>query len=394
MNGATRTRLEATLAGLDPKARRHLSQRAANLQREARAEVRAQRRKGFRRAGPQPDDALHEWMLWALLQDGGGEAVEPMDAADDGEASEDERVGVVLSAARGAAEVLVGEETMLVAIAPRLLADQATLIAVGDEVRLSRRAEDRWELQRVAPRRSRLSRPDPQDPLKERVIAANVDRVVVVVAATSPPMRVGLIDRLLVAARRGGVALTVAVNKIDLADAPRRAELDALLAPYDALQVAVHRVSAATGEGLLDLRQSLGGALCVFVGASGVGKSSLLNALEPTLAAQTGEVSESVGKGRHTTTRSTLYRLADGGRIIDTPGVRAFGLWRVGLDELNEAFPDVAAFAPECRYGDCRHLDEGEADCGVKQAALDGRLPMPRLLGYQRIARSLLAEQG
>ncbi|MCK6517763.1 hypothetical protein L6R46_22220, partial [Myxococcota bacterium] len=134
MNGATRTRLEATLAALDPKARRHLSQRAATLQREARAEVRAQRRKGFRRAGPQPDDALHEWMLWALLQDGAGEAPEAEEPGEDGAPSEDERVGVVLSAARGAAEVLVGDETMLVAIAPRLLAEQATLIAVGDEV--------------------------------------------------------------------------------------------------------------------------------------------------------------------------------------------------------------------------------------------------------------------
>ncbi|MCK6521568.1 ribosome small subunit-dependent GTPase A [Myxococcota bacterium] len=394
MNGATRTRLEATLAALDPKARRRLSQRAATLQREARAEVRAQRRKGFRRAGPQPDDALHEWMLWALLQDGAGEPAEAPAEDDEAAAHEDERQGVVLSAARGAAEVLVGEETILAAIAPRLLAEQATLIAVGDEVTLVRRAEDRWELQRVAPRRSRLSRPDPQDPLKERVIAANVDRVVAVVAATTPPLRVGLLDRLLVAARRGGVALTVVVNKLDLADAARRVELDELLAPYEALQVAVHRVSASTGEGLDALRRSLGGALCVLVGASGVGKSSLLNALEPTLAAQTGEVSEAVGKGRHTTTRSTLYRLADGGRIIDTPGVRAFGLWRVGLDELNEAFPDVAELAPDCRYGDCRHLDEGEADCGVRRAAAEGRLSAPRLLGYQRIARSLLAEQG
>ncbi|MEY3212112.1 MAG: hypothetical protein RIT28_2593, partial [Pseudomonadota bacterium] len=102
MNGATRTRLEATLAELDPKARRHLSQRAATLQREARAEVRAQRRKGFRRAGPQPDDALHEWMLWALLQDGAGEAPEPEALAEDARASDDDRVGAVLRAARGA----------------------------------------------------------------------------------------------------------------------------------------------------------------------------------------------------------------------------------------------------------------------------------------------------
>jgi ribosome biogenesis GTPase len=300
----------------------------------------------------------------------------------------------VLSAARGAAEVLVGDETMLVAIAPRLLAEQATLIAVGDEVKLSRRAEDRWELQRVAPRRSRLSRPDPQDPLKERVIAANVDRVVVVVAATNPPMRVGLIDRLLVAARRGGVALTVVVNKIDLADAARLAELDGLLAPYEALQVAVHKVSAATGEGLLALRGSLGGALCVFVGASGVGKSSLLNTLEPTLAAQTGEVSEAVGKGRHTTTRSTLYRLADGCRIIDTPWRARLRAVACGLRRAQRGLPRRGGLRPGVPLRRLPPSRRGEADCGVKQAGLDGRLPTPRLLGYQRIARSLLAEQG
>lgn len=264
---------------------------------------------------------------------------------------------------------------------------QQTELAVGDRVLIADRGGGAFSVAQVLPRRTRLSRPDPANPHLERVIVANIDAVVVVVSIRTPPLRPRLIDRYLVAIGRGGAEPVLCVNKLDLLEpAEREAELDRL-EPYRALGVPVLQCSAETGEGIAELRQALAGKLCAFVGHSGVGKSSLLNALGPELALRTAATSESHGKGRHTTTASTLHELAGGIRIIDTPGIRGFGLWKLEADELHRHFPEFEEPAAGCRFGDCTHVHE--PGCGVRQALEAGAIAPARFEAYLRILQSL-----
>lgn len=249
-------------------------------------------------------------------------------------------------------------------------------VAVGDHVLFSptrRRIED------VLPRRTVLSRADPHNPRLERVIAANVDVVVNVVSLKTPPLRPGLIDRYLIAIGKSGAEPLLCVNKIDLLAAPE--ELDALR-PYQDVGIQVMLCSAATGSGLEPLSAALAGKLCVFAGHSGVGKSSLLNALDPRLQITTGVVIE---KGRHTTTSSALYHLPNGATVIDTPGIREFALWDVTRDDLRRYYQEFAAY--HCAFSDCTHTHE--PDCSVQQAVASGAISRARYESYARILASL-----
>jgi ribosome biogenesis GTPase len=229
-----------------------------------------------------------------------------------------------------------------------------------------------------------LSRPDsgPGGGYVERVIAANVDRVVVVAAARQPPLRPRLLDRYLVAIEHGGASAAIAINKTDLLDDTEREELLSTLEPYHALGVPLVACSVADGSGIDELGEVLRGELAVFVGQSGVGKSSLLNALQPELEIATQTPSRS-NKGRHTTTASTLHRLACGTRIIDTPGVREFGLWQLTAAELGIYFHEFDEPALRCHYRDCIHAHEPE--CGVRDAAMRGEIPAGRYDSYRRL---------
>jgi ribosome biogenesis GTPase len=252
-------------------------------------------------------------------------------------------------------------------------------VAVGDQVLFSparRRIED------VLPRRTVLSRADPHNPRLERVIAANVDVVVNVVSLKSPPLRPGLIDRYLIAIGKSGAEPLLCVNKIDLLEGPE--EL-APLRPYQDVGIPVITCSAATGAGLESLSAALAAKLCVFAGHSGVGKSSLLNALDPHLQITTGSVSDANEKGRHTTTSSALYKLPNGATVIDTPGIREFGLWDVTRDDLRRYYQEFAAH--QCAFSDCTHTHE--PDCAVKQAVASGAISEARYESYARILASL-----
>jgi ribosome biogenesis GTPase len=243
-------------------------------------------------------------------------------------------------------------------------------LAVGDEVDIT---ADR--VVAIAPRTTTLSRPGPANPNVERVIAANVDTVIVVTSVAAPPFRPGLVDRVLVAAQRGGAQPLICVNKIEL-----RSEADDLSALdlYRKLALRVIETSCATSQGIAELRGAIRARTCVFTGHSGVGKSSLINALFPDLGYATAEVGK---KGRHTTTSSCLYEDADGTRIIDTPGIREFGLWRIAPGELRLYFPEFAAIAVGCRFSDCTHTHE--PDCAVKES------PPARYAQYLRLLGSL-----
>lgn len=223
-------------------------------------------------------------------------------------------------------------------------------VVPGDEVAV---LNDR--ISGIAPRRTILTRADPINAHRERVIVANVDHMVIVAAIADPPLRTGLIDRYLIAAARGGILPILCINKLDLSTDTSAVEA------YD---VPIIRCSTKTGQGIDELRDRLAGSIAVLTGHSGVGKSSLLNALTEQDQARVGAISEETGKGRHTTTASRLYRLKNGARIIDTPGIREFGLGKVTLDELKAAFPEFNG--ENCRFKDCTHKEE--PDCAIRES--------------------------
>jgi len=267
-------------------------------------------------------------------------------------------------------------------LATSLLTDPEQRLAVGDEVAFEATAGPSRVVARL-PRRSVITRPDPGNPHRELVLAANVDLAVIVVAAVDPPLRPGLIDRFLLVLQRGGVAPLVFVNKVDLLDDHQRREVATMLRPYEELGVPIVMGSASTRAGVEDLARRLHGRACVFVGHSGVGKSSLLNLLDPSGERVIGEVRGYDGRGRHTTTSSALRQLVGGTRVIDTPGLRAVGIGEVSRAELQVAFADLQAFAAGCRFGDCGH--SSEPDCGVRAAVAAGRLPAARLSSWLRL---------
>ncbi|HYL38804.1 MAG TPA: ribosome small subunit-dependent GTPase A [Bryobacteraceae bacterium] len=250
---------------------------------------------------------------------------------------------------------------------------------IGDRVLFS---VDRRRIEEVLPRRTTLSRADPQNPHRERVIAANIDLVVHVVSLKSPPLRPGLIDRYLIATAAAGAAPLVCVNKIDLLEAASELEP---LQTYEALGVPVLRCSAASGQGIHQLREALAAKLCVFTGHSGVGKSSLLNALDPDLELATNTVNAASEKGRHTTTSSALYQLANGGMVIDTPGIREFGLWKIRAADVRRYFHEFSSH--QCAFSDCSHIHE--PDCAVRAAADSGAIAPARYESYRRIVATL-----
>jgi len=223
-------------------------------------------------------------------------------------------------------------------------------VVAGDEVSVMNDS-----VSGIAPRRTVLTRTDPNNSNRERVIVANVDRMVIVAAITNPPLRTGLIDRYIIAATRAGIKPILCINKLDLSDD---------LSEIERYEIPIARCSTKTGEGIDQLRDSLAGDLTVLTGHSGVGKSSLLNALIEQEQARVGSLNDETGKGRHTTTASRLYRLKNGGRIIDTPGIREFGLGPVTLQELKAAFPEFSA--ENCQFNDCTHKDE--PGCAIREA--------------------------
>jgi ribosome biogenesis GTPase len=271
-----------------------------------------------------------------------------------------------------------GEER-LCRVDERAIDRHSAALAAGDAVRVEWEGSDPM-VRGVAPRRTKLSRRLPNG--NEQVVAANVDALVIVAALVQPRFKAGVIDRYLIAADIGGVQPIVCLNKVDLADE----EPEAVQA-YRELDVPVVRTSCVSGEGLDELRGLLRDKTAVLAGQSGVGKSSLINALDPQHNIDVQAVSRFNEKGRHTTRRARLYELEGGIRIIDTPGVRQMAVHGVSSEEADLYFPEIAELAIKCRFRNCRHT--AEPNCAVIDAVEQGVIPKVRYKSYLRIRDSL-----
>jgi ribosome biogenesis GTPase len=262
-------------------------------------------------------------------------------------------------------------------------------IAVGDEVHFLQLESGRGIIAEILPRRTSFSRPLPVTGQRvvEQVIAANADQVLPVFAAASPSPRWGLLDRYLVAAEAAGLPSRIVVTKMDLAN--KNDSLESDLETYRRIGYPIHEVCSSTGEGIEELKQALHGRMSVLVGKSGVGKTSLLNAIQPELGLRVKAVSQGeVGKGRHTTTHLQMFELECGGRLVDTPGIREFGLWNVHADELASYFREMAPYVGQCKFGlSCQH--DREPGCAVRKAVMNGKVSPYRYQSYMHLREEL-----
>jgi ribosome biogenesis GTPase len=258
-----------------------------------------------------------------------------------------------------------------------LSTDQRHVVAAGDQVWIRPEGENEGFIERIEPRRSVLSRTSKG---RQHVIVANIDQLVIVTSAAEPTIKPQLIDRYLITAEKIQVPVVICINKIDLVDP---ANFQPLMGVYGQMGYEVLFVSAATGLGVERLKAKLHGSESVVSGQSGVGKSSLLNAIEPGLGLRVGEVSEETQKGKHTTTTAQLLPLSFGGYVVDTPGIRQFQLWDVVPEEVAGFFRDIRPYVSNCRFPNCSHTHE--RDCAVKDAVADGRLDARRYDSYCHI---------
>lgn len=294
--------------------------------------------------------------------------------------------GVVLQGTGGQWQVRLADGTTTVAaLRGRVKHAAALKLAVGDEVELAHdAASGAWGIVEIQPRRSQLARRSPGSAFGERVVAANVDQVLVVFAAARPEPNEKMLDRFLVIAEANAIAARVAINKMDLAAGPGIRER---FAPYAAIGYPVHFTSTATGAGLEVLREVLQGRVTALSGPSGVGKSSLMNALYPGLGLRVGAISDSVNKGRHTTVGALMHPLPDGGYVVDTPGLREVGVWGIASSAVEHCFPEFADAIGSCRFADCRHL--AEPDCAVRAAVEAGKVSRSRYESYVKLREEL-----
>ena len=300
--------------------------------------------------------------------------------------------GVVIKRTNNSYLIETGQGTLTCGLAGRLRNETRTdPVVIGDVVRWIEIGRETGQIVEVLPRRNQLARrsavPMPTAHAHAQAIAANVDQIVAVFAAANPRPKWNLLDRYLVSAEAADIPALICLTKLDLVEGrPEAAEIHAVMAEYQAIGYPVILTSAVTGAGLNELDAALRDRLSVFVGKSGVGKTSLLNALEPDLGLRVQETSQSTGKGRHTTTHFEIFSLASGGSIIDTPGLREFGLWNVEQDDLALFFPEMRSLVGTCKFGlDCEH--DQEPGCAIRRAVGMGAISPYRYQSYLKLKR-------
>ena len=300
--------------------------------------------------------------------------------------------GVVLGGTGGIWRVRTEEGVVIdCALRGRLKVAGRDKLAVGDDVEVVAPSSGTvWAIENIATRRSRLARREPGSRAGARIVVANVDQVVVVFAAAKPDPHTRMLDRFLVISEANELPVQIVVNKVDLV--PEDVVSDRFAA-YPRAGYPLHLTSVKSRQGLEGVATALTGKRSVFTGPSGVGKSSLLNALFPGSNLRVGEISESVNKGRHTTVGALMLPLPDdhGGYVIDTPGLREVGVWGLHHHDLAWCFPELRDRQGECRFADCRHADE--PGCAVREAVTKGSVDAARFDSYTRLRLELEGER-
>ena len=402
MKKSKRKYFEQQLARLNEAQKRFLYKRAANFRKAAQINNRVRgdkTRKQFNAHGadekmimfekPQKVGSLsiEDWALKVIEEEGINYIIENCLADNIDIDYAHSKTGTVVLVDAGGCTVRSEGSDWDCILGPDIAMTQKSGISVGDNVDFAFARDKTAVVAAVHPRKSKLSRPDPTMFDVERVVAANVDMAVIVAAIKRPTLRPSLIDRYLIAAQKGGIEPIVCVNKIDLlCEEDKAIELE-VLEPYRQIGLKIVECSAEKGIGIDELKKHLKGKLCVFVGHSGTGKTSLLNTIKPDLNARVGTVHEATGLGRHTTASSVLYDIEGDIRLIDTPGIREFGLWQMSPDDLKWYFDEFDDFAEQCRYANCSHTHEPE--CAVKVAVEKGLITSLRYGSYLRILDTL-----
>ena len=266
-------------------------------------------------------------------------------------------------------------------------------VAIGDQVVFVDAGHDSGMITEILPRKSKLTRRAAGTKPLEQVIVANADQMVAVMAAAQPNPNWNLLDRYIASAEACELPTLICLTKIDLVRGKKQErEIVRIGEEYAAMGYDVLLTSASTGEALDEIRQALSGKLSVFIGKSGVGKTTLLNALQPQLGLRVGEINTQYDKGRHTTTHLEMFPLDTGGYIVDTPGMKQFGLWAIEPEDVPELYREIASHMGRCKFGaDCTHSHE--PGCAIKQAIERGTISQRRYQSYLYLRDHLYAEE-
>ena len=238
-------------------------------------------------------------------------------------------------------------------------------------------------IEAIYPRKNELTRPDYYDGIK--VMASNIDQIIIV-SAVLPTLSLNIIDRYLVICETAGIPALIVLNKIDLLSPEEREAVKTQLAIYEKIGYETLLLSADTGENMAALDSYLSKGTSIFVGQSGVGKSSLINQLLPEVQALTGAVSDTSGLGHHTTTASRLYHLPQGGNLIDSPGIREFGLWHLEAEQITQGYREFQQVLGTCKFRDCKHGND--PGCALREAVEAGKIDPIRFENYHRLIES------
>ena len=255
-------------------------------------------------------------------------------------------------------------------------------VAAGDEVEIEQEGSD-LTIKSIVPRKNYIVRKATNLSKQMQIIASNVDRAYLLVTLKSPVTQIAFIDRFLVAAESFRIPTTLLINKVDLFGPKEYNLLNELTEIYSKIGYPCHPISAENQENIEFLRTEIQGKQVMISGNSGVGKTTLVNALDPTLNLRTGEISTAHEQGKHTTTFAEMHALQTGGYIIDTPGIRAFGLVDLDKEHYKDYFPEMRELIGECRFHNCKHLNEPH--CAVKQAVENGEIAESRFQSYLQL---------
>jgi len=301
--------------------------------------------------------------------------------------SDDLQTGLIVRAQSGFFTVETDSGPIVCKLRGRLKRGPRTgdILAVGDRVRVSVLPEGGGMIEEILPRERAIVRLDPRPRgVYRQILLANPDQAVFVFACASPDPRLRMLDRFLVIAEKQGIPALIVANKVDLVG---REQAETIFGHYPQIGYEVIYASAKEGLGVEDLRQRLTGKISALAGPSGVGKSSLLNTMQPGLGLSVREISAALNRGRHTTNFRQLLPLAGGGYVADTPGWKSLALWDTEPEELDGYFPEIAPLVVHCQFSDCSHTHE--PGCAVHEALESGKIHPDRYDSYLRMRAGL-----